>query len=70
MNKYLMYCKSQINVGDLSLYGVDLWFSILIILVLSWSLEHCEVECLLAWLQGQDSNPRAILGIHCLVKGR
>lgn len=30
---------------------------------------HCEAAFLLAWLQGQDSNPGAIVGIHCLVKG-
>lgn len=28
-----------------------------------------ELRFLLAWLQGQDSNPGAIVGIHCLVKG-
>lgn len=35
----------------------------------SVSEPHCEVACLLAQLQGQDSNPGAIVGIHCLVKG-
>lgn len=30
---------------------------------------HCEGGCLFAWLQGQDSDPGAIVGIHCLVKG-
>lgn len=30
---------------------------------------HCDTACLLAWLQGQDSNPGAIVGIQCLVKG-
>ena len=30
---------------------------------------HCEAVCLLVWFQGQDNNPGAIVGIHCLVKG-